>query len=574
MSPSMATAKYLANAGQHWLSLLNSPTWLRDATTVTSPWRLGFWFMVLNALIIGSLIYVDTEIIRELDNQTVIAELGLGRLLAGSIFLALTTFVTVFVPVRTAGVFYGPRLGRYFDQIILSGITPWRFLMGKVLGQQAFFATVVAVSLPYFILCLSFGGVFFWEVLLCTFILLVYVQVLVIVYLAFTTFLSEIIALPLVIGLFGAAGVFGLLHVSPNPIGGITPVSTIMGMLYEDTSSHLSYTFRGGFGQLGLVTSHVLLYGILSLSMIGLGSLAVALGPINALTTGLNTFGAVVLPGDKNRASWLKKRFDLRRQSEFSFLYENNSAAWRTRDFQRRWSLRELVFVLFIAAALIWTFWLFPPFGEPFYLLLQLMCVGAIFLNAKLFADSWMAERLYTKRLDAGTLNALHFCGNSVLIWLGFGWLPSVLNLDVEPNVSDSPAEFMEIQETNLSLVTQFVVMGLAFYAILRWIILRRVNVESSSLLAIFLMIVIAFIPIWLSAFANLNTALDEPDRFPWLAMGNPIEMIESANSMRRPVSNDDRIGLYWSASLYSFVALLFTALTWKSRQRLPRRRL
>ena len=115
-----------------------------------------------------SLIYVDTEIIRELDNQTVIAELGLGRLLAGSIFLALTTFVTVFVPVRTAGVFYGPRLGRYFDQIILSGITPWRFLMGKVLGQQAFFATVVAVSLPYFILCLSFGGVFFWEVLLCT----------------------------------------------------------------------------------------------------------------------------------------------------------------------------------------------------------------------------------------------------------------------------------------------------------------------------------------------------------------------------------------------------------------------
>ena len=90
----------------------------------------------------------------------------------------------------------------------------------------------------------------------------------------------------------------------------------------------------------------------------------------------------------------------------------------------------------------------------------------------------------------------------------------------------------------------------------------------------IFLMIVIAFIPIWLSAFANLNTALDEPDRFPWLAMGNPIEMIESANSMRRPVSNDDRIGLYWSASLYSFVALLFTALTWKSRQRLPRRRL
>ena len=85
--------------------------------------------MVLNALIIGNLIYVDTEIIRELDNQTVIAELGLGRLLAGSIFLALTTFVTAFVPVRTAGVFYGPRLGRYFDQIILSGIKPWRFLM-------------------------------------------------------------------------------------------------------------------------------------------------------------------------------------------------------------------------------------------------------------------------------------------------------------------------------------------------------------------------------------------------------------------------------------------------------------
>jgi hypothetical protein len=352
--------------------------------------------------------------------------------------------MTVFVPLRTAGVFIGPRVGRYFDQIVISGITPWRFLMGKVLGQQAFFVTVVAVSLPYFILCLSFGGVSFWEVFLCTVMLFVYVHVLVVIYLAFTTVLSEILALPLVIGLFGIAAAIGLAHLSPNPIGDLTPTGTIMGMLYQDTSTHLSFTFRGGFGQLGLVTSHVLLYGLLSLFMLGLGSLAVALGPINALTTGLNTFGAVVLPGDKKRASWLKQRFDLRRHSEFSFLYENNSATWRALDFQRRWSLRELVFVLLTSAALIWAFWFFPPFGEPFYMALRLLCVCAIFLNAKIFADSWMAERLYAKRWDAGTLNSLHFFGNTTLIWLGFGWLPSALALGAWKEII-IPFGFLEI---------------------------------------------------------------------------------------------------------------------------------
>ena len=570
----MATTTFLSTVGQRWRTLVNSPTWLRDATTVTSPWRLGFWFLILNALIIGSLVYVETEIIRELHNQAVIAELGLGRLFAGTIFLALTLFMTVFVPLRTAGIFLGPRIGRYFDQIVLSGITPWRFLMGKVLGQQAFFVTAIAVSLPYFILCLSFGGVSLWEVFLCAIMLLVYVHVLVIVYLALTTFLSEILALPLVISLFGTAAAVGLAQLSPNPIGALTPASTIMGMLYEDTSPHVSYTFRGGFGQLSLITSHVLLYGVLSIFMLGLGSLAVALGPINALTTGLNTFGSVVLPGDKKRASWLKQRFDLRRQSELSFLYENNTAAWRTLDFQRRWSLRELVFVLLIAAALIWAFWFLPPFGAPFYVVLRLLCVCAIFLNAKLFADPWMAERLYAKHFEAGTLNTLCFCGNCILIWLGFGWLPSALGLDVAPNLSDSATDYLEIQDTNLILVTQFVILGTAFYAALRWIILKRIKVETSSMLAIFLMITISFIPIWLSLLFNLKTPLDEPEKLPWLKLGNPVELIQIADMGRSLSSRDGKIGLYMTASLYGPVILLFMALTWKHRQCLPRRRL
>ena len=570
----MATTGRLNAASKRWRTLINSPTWLRDATTVTSPWRLGFWFLILNTLIIVSLIFtyakVTTDLSRYRYDLAVVAEMGLGRLFSGTIFLALTFFLTIFVPLRVAGVFLGPRVGRYFDQIVLSGITPWRFLIGKVIGQQAFFATAIAVSLPYFILCLSFGAVSFWEVILCATMLFVYIHVLVVVYLAISTLLSEIVALPLVIGVFFAAAIFGLEHLSPNPIGGMTPVSTILGMFYEDTYTRQTYTFRGGFGSLGLTSSNVLLYSILSACTLGLGSLAVALGPINALANGLNTFGAVVFPGDKKRSSWLKRRFGLRRQAELSFLYENNSTAWRACDFRRRWSLRELTFGLLIASALIWTYWLFPPFGSGFYALLMFLCICAIFLNIRLFADPWMAERLYAKRFEAGTLNAMHFLGNSVMIWLGFGWLPAFLGLDVTPQDAYRGSAQLEIQDKNLICVTQFVLMGTAFYAIVRWFIVRRLSGETSAFLALFVMIVLAFVPFWVGLFGNLITPLDSPDHELWMMMGFPLMLIESIESVRWLGYR----ALSWSASFYTVITLLFAMLAWKRRQQLPRRRL
>ncbi|MFT5192483.1 MAG: hypothetical protein ACI957_005539 [Verrucomicrobiales bacterium] len=115
--------------------MANSPTWERDAATITSPWRMGMWFLILNSLIVIGLVSVY-GIVSSTHNPSsaVLANMGMGRLFSGAIFLALTFFFSVFVPIRVFGVFVGPRTGRYFDQIVLSGITLWRFLAGKIRG--------------------------------------------------------------------------------------------------------------------------------------------------------------------------------------------------------------------------------------------------------------------------------------------------------------------------------------------------------------------------------------------------------------------------------------------------------
>ncbi|MFT5192482.1 MAG: hypothetical protein ACI957_005538 [Verrucomicrobiales bacterium] len=77
-------------------------------------------------------------------------------------------------------------------------------------------------SQPALLLCLSFGGVSFLEVLLCSILLFIYVHVLVIATLAASTLVSEIMALPLVIGAFLASAALGLAPLGPHPLS-LTP---------------------------------------------------------------------------------------------------------------------------------------------------------------------------------------------------------------------------------------------------------------------------------------------------------------------------------------------------------------
>ena len=566
--------------------LANSPTWQRDASAITSPLRLGGWFLMLNALIVVGLVTVYFLTTRgaygtpsaDLANAT----LGLGKMCAVAIFLALTAFLTFFVPLRVFGTFLGPRMGRYFDQIVLSGVSPWRYLIGKLWAQNVFLLVVLAVTTPYFLLCLSFGGITFGYVAVCFLNLVLYANLLVIAMLTAAMFMSEIAAIVLVITAFAAAACIGMIPIGPHPFN-LTPVAAMIAPVYQghlDLNPGFSYelqsskAYRGPFKGLTLFQSHWMLFMVQSLSLLLMGGLAIALGPLNCLAKGVNTFGEAVFKGDKKRPAWFRKRFNLRRQAELSFLYENASRSWRSKDFARRWMLRELLLVGMISIALIWLYWL-VAWSSPnqFYQWHRFFACGAVVLNMILFSDTWVSDRLRARKWEAGTLNTWHFLGNSLLIFVAFGWWPYVMEFapeQSEPRVSDTaPYSVFASFEQNVRMVGYFVVVSCGAYALLRYQTLRFASKVASILVTLLFLFLLWLVPLWIGYFANVSESYGY-ERLLWLSASSPFRAIGLLGG--RPVQWQEvdaaRFGVFFSMVLHLVLAGLMTFSYQRRRKR------
>lgn len=114
----------------------SSPTWIRDRSGLLSGQMIGFTALILNAgmlAMIAVLFDSPTSFRRLL--QTLDFGSLLGLLLCGGAMAA----VTLLVPLRQTGLFLAPRIGRYFDQIVLSGISPLRYMAGTIAAQNLFF---------------------------------------------------------------------------------------------------------------------------------------------------------------------------------------------------------------------------------------------------------------------------------------------------------------------------------------------------------------------------------------------------------------------------------------------------
>ncbi len=570
----------------HLRELGNSPTWERDASAITSPLRMGSWFLILNLLIIGAmagLYKVFASVPPGALASQALADLGLGWLFACAIFLALTLFLTFFIPIRVVGAFFTPRLGRYFDQIVISGVSPARYVAGKVIAQNVFLLFVLAVSLPYFLLCLSFGGVSFGYVAICFIALWLYVNLLVVAMLAASMILSETWALVIVIGGFFLSALIGFFPASPHPFN-LTPIAVISSVGYQDhiqpnlnMGKLLKNLYEGSFSGLTLFQSHWMLYFLEASILILLGLLAVALGPINCLARGVNTFGEAVLPGDKQRSTWAKRRLGLRRLGELSFLYENASRAWKDRDFRRRWMLRELVFVLTIGVGLIWLYW--PSMSVRFYRFhFQLALLGCL-LNGFLFIDTWVSSRLRQGKWEAAPLNALFYGFNLLLIFAAFGWWPWHQMLDADPlhwQDSNIPYGYLGAWQQNLRAIGLLIVMAATFYATLFWYSTRVANKFFCWLAGIAIYGVIALLPNWIWNFVDsISAENDILPTAPVLELCSPFKALESLRNDGRFIEVETaRLGLWACVAWHVIAATLFVWLGWRKHRTLPVRSL
>jgi len=317
--------------------LLDSPTLPRDLISLLSSWRVGAWFCALN-LILGSVLGI-TIYLAAIENEREFAELsqrlGLGQYSACMLLLGIAGLCTLLIPVRASGLFEGPRWARYFDQVVLSGISPERYFAGKVIAQNIFFVLVVIASLPYAVFSLSLGGTHASYIVLGLVSLWVYANLLTIVTICFAARVQEVGAAIGAIALFAFFFIMGLIPF-PAYCGLITPAHYLMAPIYD-------VSFQNGGGMpwdpsrmaipIGSAKVYIGSFGFFLIGAAftcGLAGLFLLLGPVNCLIKANSTFGEVVMPGDNKRKGIFRLRLILRRRSEMSFFYENRPP-WVTR---------------------------------------------------------------------------------------------------------------------------------------------------------------------------------------------------------------------------------------------------
>lgn len=306
----------------------DSPTSGLDRVKLISGFTIGTTGLLLNAavfiFVLPLMMDPDDYMFRQLTEN-----LEFGQLLALILLGGATIMATLVIPLRMLTVFWGPRTGNYFDQIVLSGITPLRYMIGKATSQNLFLALILFLLLPWLALSLTLGGVDPLTFLAGVFLVWLYCIALSLVTLWTSLFLNELLAALTVIFV---AGIFCGLGLIPMPTQTfvVTPFPALIHPVYSAmsvTDSELGQSFLSVFCSSAAAMAVVIVVAMGGISM----------GPLFGIIQDNSTFGEVVCKGDAKRKRRFRFRMHIQRPSELSFFYENRSMAFRNWEGLIRW---------------------------------------------------------------------------------------------------------------------------------------------------------------------------------------------------------------------------------------------
>ena len=333
------------NAVRRFFGLFrNSPTFGRDRANLISGFTVGTTALVLNTAILIMVLPLMMDP-NDRDFRTLTQNIEFGQLLGLILMGGATAFATMLIPMRLGTVFMGPRIGRYFDQIVLSGITPLRFLIGKVTSQNLFLALALFLLLPWFVLVLALGGleapVFLGNLILVW----LYCMMLAMVMLWLSLHMNEILAMLML--MFVAAILCGL-GCAPFPVQPfvVTPFPALMHSVYRAvgaTDIDSTQTYFSAFASCAVGMSV-----ITCMAFAG-----IYLGPLYGIVRDNSTFGEVVKPGDSRRKRRFRFRLHIQRPSEIAFFYENRGNTFRRHEGLVRWG--STIIFLLLPAVMAWT---------------------------------------------------------------------------------------------------------------------------------------------------------------------------------------------------------------------------
>lgn len=270
--------------------------------------------------------------------------LGFGGLFSLILLGGTLVIATALIPFRLATVFLGPRIGRYFDQIVLSGISPFRLLIGNVTAQFNLVGLLLFLLMPHVVLAITFGGFQLTIFLGCLILIVSYCVMLSLCTLWASLYVNEIIAGLIVVALVVICGVIGGIPVSPQPMlmtpvpAFLQPVYASVPMLANDRPFESFWpVFAGCFVFMSAISC--------------VAALCIHLGPLYGIVKSNSTFGEVVKPGDASKRKRFRFRQHIQRPSEIAFLYQNRSESLTKYEGFIRWGLGFLILMLAVALA-------------------------------------------------------------------------------------------------------------------------------------------------------------------------------------------------------------------------------
>lgn len=308
----------------------DSPNFGRDRANLLSGFTIGTAALLLNAavlfMVLPMMIEPDERLFR-----TITENVEYGQLLALILLGGATAFATVLIPLRLMTVFWGPRVSGYFDQIVLSGIAPFRFVIGKATSQNLFLGLILFLLLPYLVLSLTMGGVKLGFFLAALVLVWLYCMAIALVTIWLSLYFNELLAVLCTIAGASIACGFGCSSWARHAVP-VTPFPVLLQPIYASIPYFESTTpvdFIPTF-----VSCAVGMGSVICISL-----LAIYLGPLYGVIRENSTFGEVVRAGDSKYKRWFRLRYHIQRPSELAFFYENRSDTFRRWESRIRWGV-------------------------------------------------------------------------------------------------------------------------------------------------------------------------------------------------------------------------------------------
>jgi hypothetical protein len=310
--------------------LQDSPTYGRDRATLISGGTIALTALLLNfavvLLLLPLMLDPNDRVFRMLTENV-----EFGQLLALILLGGVTAFATVLIPLRLSSVFLFPRVEKYFDQIVLSGISPFRFVIGKAASQNLLLALGLFLLLPYLVLSLTLGGVKFEFFLAGVILVWLYCMQLSALTLWVTVCSADVFAAFPVIALAVLMIVLGCIPMPLQPFV-CTPLPTLMQPVFSaipELNGRVGESFLPAF-----VSSAACMSLVIAISLVG-----IAIGPLFGIIRENSTFGEVVQKGDSKRSQKQRLRLHIQRPSELAFFYENRSRVLHRNEGLFRWGI-------------------------------------------------------------------------------------------------------------------------------------------------------------------------------------------------------------------------------------------